>query len=118
MVAIKYFVLLIVVLCEAKKSLVPQAILQLVRSKYGDSSLVIRIFHDSMKVNILDETLKLLSNEKQMKITLIDMNELFDDELENCVKIEGEHGKPKYPYPSKKKIPMGMGTQKNIVHTS
>ena len=89
----------------------PQAILQLGRSNYGDSPLVIRIHYYSTKVDILDETLKLLSNEKQLKLTLIDMEEFIDD-TENCIKSGGEHGIPKYPYPSKK-IPIGIGTQKN-----
>ena len=81
MVAKVFCILLFTVLCESKKSLVPQAILQLVRSNYGDSSNVIEVFYNSRKVKILDKTLKLLSSEKKLKITPIDMKDLspFDE---------------------------------------
>ena len=75
MVAIQFLVLLIAVLCESKKSLVPQAILQLVQKNYGERSLVIEIFYNSRKVKILDETLKLLRSEKQLKVTPINTDE-------------------------------------------
>ena len=60
MVTIKFLFVIFVVFCESKKSLVPQAILQLVRSNYGERPVVIEIFYNSKKIEILDETLKLL----------------------------------------------------------
>ena len=77
MVSIKFFVLLVAVSCESKKSLLPQAILQLVQSNYGDRSVVIEVFYNSKNVKILGETLKLLSNVKQLKVTPISYRELI-----------------------------------------
>ena len=76
--------MLITVLCESKKSLVPQAILQLVQSYYGDSSAQIEVFYNSKEVKIFDETVKLLRREKQLKITPIDAEkdpEYFNDAI-------------------------------------
>ena len=87
MVAIKFFILLIAVLCEPKKSLVPQAILQVVRSNYGERPVVIRVFNGSLKLIIIDQTLKVLSSEKQLKLTPIDMtDENQNSDRKNCVK--------------------------------
>ena len=85
MVAIKFYVLLIVVFGESKESLVPQAILQLVQSNYGERPVLIEVFYNSRKVKILDETLTLLSSVKQLKVTPINITEvalmdLSDDE--------------------------------------
>ena len=74
MVAKIFNILFFVVLCESKKSLVPQAILQLVRNYYGERPVVIEVFYNSREVEILDETLKLLSSEKQLKVTPINKN--------------------------------------------
>ena len=68
-----FCILVFMVLCESKKSLVPQAILELVRNNYADSSAVIEVYY-SREVEILDETLKLLKSEKQLKITEVDMD--------------------------------------------
>ena len=67
-------ILLFAVLCESKKSLVPQAILQLVRSNYGERPVTIEVFYSSREVKILDETLKLLRSEKQLKVTPLNKN--------------------------------------------
>ena len=77
-------ILLFAVLCESKRSLVPQAIYQLVQSNYGDNTAVIEIFYNSRKVEIIDEVLKLLSREKKLKITPIDINDLSRFENEYC----------------------------------
>ena len=66
-------ILFIAVLCESKKSLVPQAIFELVQSYYGERRAVIEVFY-IREVKILDETLKLLKSEKQLIITEIDMD--------------------------------------------
>ena len=89
MVALKILVLVVAVMCEAKANLVPQAIVKLVQNNYGDSSAVIEIFYNSRKVKNLDETLKLLSREKQFKITPIDMNDLSRFENEYCTTDDG-----------------------------
>ena len=81
MVAIKFFVLLIAVTCESKKSLVPQAILQLVQSNYGESSVLIEVFYNSGEVEILDETVKLLSSVKHLKITPVNITDII---VKNC----------------------------------
>ena len=89
MVAIKFIVLLIAALCESKKSLMPQAILQLVKSNYGERPVVIEVLYTSKKVTILDETLKLLSNIKQVKVTPINIIEYFSMEgleIANCIR--------------------------------
>ena len=65
-----------VVLCESKKSWVPQAISQLVQDNYGERPVVIEIFHNSRKIEILDETLKLLGEKKHIKVTPINMDEI------------------------------------------
>ena len=84
MVAKIFCILIFTVLCESKKSLVPQAISQLVQSNYGERPEVIEIFYTSKKMKILDETLKLLKIEKQLKIAPIDMNNLSQFSEENC----------------------------------
>ena len=76
MVAKIFCILIFVVLCEPKKSLVPQAILQLVQSNYGERPVEIEIFYNSRKVKILDETLKLLSSEKNINVTPINTKKI------------------------------------------
>ena len=81
------FVLLIAVSGESMASLVPQAILQLVQSKYGERSVLIEVFYTSKKVKILDETLKRLSFVKQLKVTPINIKEIVlmkQPTLEEC----------------------------------
>ena len=73
-----FCILLITVLCESKRSLVPQAILELVRRNYGEHRAVIEVFYSSRKVEILDETLKLLKSEKQLIITEVDMEDIYE----------------------------------------
>ena len=85
MVAKVFCILLYAVLCESKKSLVPQAILQLVQNNNGERPVVIEVFYNSRKVKILDETLKLLRSGKQLKITPIDVNDLSHFNNSNCV---------------------------------
>ena len=63
---------------ESKRSLVPQAILQLVQSQFGDSSAKIEVFYNSNRMKILDETLKLLSEVRELKITKV------NTALESC----------------------------------
>ena len=90
MFAIKFLVLFIAVSCESKASLMPQAILQLVQTYYGDSSTILEIAYSSKKVKILDETLKLLSAVKQLQLNpsyLYDTIYLFDT-VENFYKHE------------------------------
>ena len=77
MVPIKFFVVLIAVSCESKKSLMPQAILQLVQSNYGERPVVIEVFYTSRKVKIVDETLKLLNGVKKLKVTPINITEII-----------------------------------------
>ena len=72
MVVFKFYCLLLIVLCDSKKSLVPQAILQLVKSHYGESSVIIEVFYNSDRLKVLDETLALLSGVKRLKITKVD----------------------------------------------
>ena len=84
MVAIKFLVLLLTVLCDSRKSLVPQAILQLVRNKYGELPVVIEVFYSIKKVNIFDETLKLLGSEKQLKITPTNTTDFYEFYDKNC----------------------------------
>ena len=86
MVAKIFCILLFTVLCKSKKSLVPQAIVQLVRSNYDEHPVVIEVFYNSREVKILDETLKLLRNEKQFKVTPINKNVVtFDESYDvNC----------------------------------
>ena len=86
MVAKIFCILIFAVLCESRKSLVPQAILQLVRSNYGERPVVIEVFYNSKQVEIFDETLKMLSSEKKLKVTSIDMNDLIKFNLEYCKK--------------------------------
>ena len=64
-------VLLFAVCCESKISLVPQAILQLVQSYYGESAVQIEVIYNSDQLEILDETLKLLSEVRQIKVTRV-----------------------------------------------
>ena len=77
MVVVKFFVLLIVVLCESKKSLVPQAILQLVQNNYGESSVAIEVLYNLERGKLLDETLQLLRGVKQLKVTPINITEVI-----------------------------------------
>ena len=77
MVAIKIFVVLMVVSGDLMASLVPQAILQLVQSNYGERPVLIEVFYTSKKVKIFDETLKLLSSVKQLKVTPINITEVI-----------------------------------------
>ena len=67
----KLFALLLVTLCESKKSLVPQAISELIQLHDRKSSEKIEIFYNSDRIEILDETLKLLSDVKDVKVTKI-----------------------------------------------
>ena len=76
MVAIRFLFPFFVVLCESKKSLVPQAILQLVQDNYGERPVVIEVFYNSRKIEILDETLKLLGEKKHIKVTPINTDEI------------------------------------------
>ena len=72
MVVFKFFVLTFVVFCESKINLLPQAIFQLIQSHYGESSVKIEVFYNSDRIEIIDETLKLLSAVKNLKVTKID----------------------------------------------
>ena len=47
----------------------PQAILQLVKSYYGEDSVKIEVIYNSDRIKILPETLKLLSGVKELKVT-------------------------------------------------
>ena len=68
--ASKFFVLLqFVLICEPKRSLVPQAILQLVQSQFGENYAKIEVIYNSDRIEILDETLKLLGEVGELKIT-------------------------------------------------
>ena len=76
MFAIKFLVLLIAISGESMASLVPQAILQLVQSYNGERPVVIEVFYNSRDVKVLDETLKLLSSLKQLKVTPVNITEI------------------------------------------
>ena len=76
MVAVKFYICLWIVFCESKRSLVPQAIVQLVQSHYGGSSVKIEIFYNSNGIKIMDETVKLLSGVKELKVTKINTTEI------------------------------------------
>ena len=67
----EFLVLLFAVSCESKLSLVPQAILQLVQSHYGESLVKIEVIYNSDRLEILDETLKLLGKEREIKVTRV-----------------------------------------------
>ena len=70
MVAVKlYFLFLLVTLCKSKRSLVPQAISQLVQSHFSESSETVQVYYNSERLEILDETLKLLRDEQEVKVT-------------------------------------------------
>ena len=69
----KLFVLLLVTLCESKKSLVPQAISQLVQKRYRGSSEIIEIFYNSGRIGTIDQTLKFLNVAVQhVKVTKVE----------------------------------------------
>ena len=76
MIARKIFLLLFLVSCESKPSLVPQSIVQLIQKNNVKNSLKVEVFYNSEKLEILDETLKLLSELKEVKLTKLD--EKFD----------------------------------------
>ena len=78
MLALKLVSVLFVVLCEAKRNLVPQAIMQLVKDEFGKSAAVLEVFYNS-ETKILDETLKLLSAVRNIKITKVDIGSETDD---------------------------------------
>ena len=59
-------------LCESKQSSIPQAVLQLVQSFYGESSVTLQVYYNSDRLEIVDETLKLLSGVKQLNVTKVD----------------------------------------------
>ena len=80
MIGFKVFFLLFITLCESKKSLVPQAILQLVKSHYGEYPVKIEVIYNLDRIKILPETLKLLSDLKELKVTNV------AKELEDYVK--------------------------------
>ena len=69
MIRSKFLILLFVVLCESRKSLVPQAISELVQSNYGESLTKIEVIYNSKRIKILGETLKLLSAVREVKVT-------------------------------------------------
>ena len=87
MISRKFYILLFAILCESNGSSIRQAIFQLVKGYYGDSSVVIEVFYNSEKVKILDETLKLLSAGTNLKLTPINTNEIDLDKLtyKNCI---------------------------------
>ena len=76
MVAVKFLFLFLVVLCGSKASLMPKAILKLVQDNYGTHPVVIEVFFNSRKIKILDETLKLLSLAKHIKVTPINTDDI------------------------------------------
>ena len=59
----------LIALCESRISFVPQAILQLVQSHLNKSSVKIEVFYNTKSMKILDETLKLLSEVTEVKVT-------------------------------------------------
>ena len=77
MVAIKFIVLFIAVSSESMASLLPQAILQLVQSNYGEHPVLIEVFYNSREVKVLDETLKMLSRVKQLKVTPVNITKII-----------------------------------------
>ena len=76
MIGIKICLLLFVVLCESRQSLVPQAIMQLVQNHFGESPVNIEVFYNSDRIKILEQTLKLLSAVKNLKV--------INTESKNC----------------------------------
>ena len=71
MIGLKFQFFLFVALCESKRSLVPQAILQFVKSHYGEYPVKIEVIYNSDGIKILSETLKLLGEVKEIKVTNI-----------------------------------------------
>ena len=70
MVAVKvYFLFLLATLCNSKRSYVPQAILQLVQSHFNEKSETVKVYYNSDRLEILDETLKLLGDVKEVEVT-------------------------------------------------
>ena len=78
-----------VALCESKRSLVPQAILQIVKSHYSALSKI-QLFYNSERIKILDETLKLLGNVQGVTIINIESEkfEEFEDQGSLIVNYE------------------------------
>ena len=66
---------LIIVLCESKQSLVPQAILKLVQNHYSVKRVIIEVFYNSHQIKILEETIKLVSGDREIKATKVYVNE-------------------------------------------
>ena len=71
MLARNFFLFFFLSYCRAKRSLVPQAILQVVKDYYGESSVKIEVFYNSEGLKVLEETLKLLSRVKELKVTKV-----------------------------------------------
>ena len=55
----------------------PQAIVQLVKSYYGEDCVKIEVFYNSDRMEILDETLKLLSEVKEVKVTQFNSDNFY-----------------------------------------
>ena len=88
MVAIKFLVLLTAISGASMANLMPQAILQLLQSKYGERPVLIEVFYTSKTIKILDETLKLLGGVKQLKVTPINITDIIsmgEPMIEPCV---------------------------------
>ena len=68
----KIFWLLFLVFSESKPSLVPHAIVQIVRNFHLKNSLKVEVFYNSDRLTILDETLNILSKVKEVKVTKVD----------------------------------------------
>ena len=84
MIGFKVLFLLLITLCstlcESKRSLVPQAILQLVKSHYGEDSVKIEVIYNSDRIKVLPEILKLLSGVKELKVTKVEANDKYYNE--------------------------------------
>ena len=66
MIGLKFLIKLLIVLCDSKNSLVPPAILQLVKSHYGESLATIRVYDNIDRSKILDKTVELWSEVKNV----------------------------------------------------
>ena len=82
MIGIKFLTLLFVVLCESKRSLVPQAILELYQKFYGETSVRIAVYFTSDRMEIFELTIKLLSQVKKLRVLNLETNVNEDGDIE------------------------------------
>ena len=81
MIRTVFYIFIVVTFSESKKISVPRAIFELVEGRYGGSSVKIEVFYNSRSLTILDETIKLLSQSKNIKVTEISTKDVIAAEI-------------------------------------